>query len=607
MFELAVWFVSLGKGLITVMAVVLGFGVLIFVHELGHFLFAKWVGIRVDAFALGFGPKIIGIRRGQTEYRLNWMPFGGYCKLAGMEGDDDKNPQEIEGGFYAAARWRRALCVTAGPVFNLIFALLVFSVLWMTGVVKADVEDSTVIAGFDKRHKAQIGALREGDEIKTINGKPITKWQHVIEAIVFAKTDEFEIKVRRLDKALYINGIRITQWTDITRAVLFPDTAKTSVLYSVEYKAEIVKAKSAEDKELGVYRLGIRPKISLVVDTVLKKSLAEKMGLKKGDEVLSILDRETVGFLNFIGELREEAGENVEVTFLLNQQEASLDEIAGMASEEVLDLLDFKKKLKKNIGREVRITVLRGGPEGRQIALKCRVPEIKKGEKYPILGFQPSQFGRLVRVYETPTESVGKVLGMTYRTLGRLFARGKVRVKPKALTGPIGILNLIKVMVWLSFSSYVWFIAFLSVNLGILNLLPIPVLDGGHLVFTGIEAVVRRPLNEKAMALITNVFAVALISFMVYISYHDVRRFIVPSVRRWFGIEKKIEEPGDEKDGTKEKPENRKEGPGENGESSTKRWRQWGIHASVLSGGRPAAGFSNHEKSPSEHRVVAGS
>ncbi len=475
-----------GAGHIVVVAlgILIGFGTLVFVHELGHFLFAKMVGIRVEAFAFGFGRKIFGRKRGETEYRINWIPFGGYVKLAGMEGEDGKDPREIEGGFYAAKPWKRALAIVAGAGFNFIFAVIVFSILWATGVSRPEQEFSTTIGSFQegmpgKESSKHEDGLRIGDKILSINDKAIQRWNDVIKAVAFADTDEFKIRVIRND---------------------------------VE---KVIEIKSREDKEMGAYRLGIGPAMSLLVDEVGKDTLAEEIGVRKGDEILSI------------------------------------------DGKPVLSLMDFKQKLKASINKEIELVVDRSGEN---VSLKVTVPEpaklpeiafyfpmgyteiklefpsaaFKEAYQYPILGFAPSPVGKLVKVYRNPVYSVKETFNWVYMTIRRLVARSKVKVRAKALSGPIGILGFISTSMMISFSFYVWFIAFLSLNLGIVNLLPIPVLDGGHILFTVIEKIRRKPLPERVMAAITNVFVVLIISFFLYVTYYDSKRNIVPSIMNWW-------------------------------------------------------------------------
>ncbi len=479
MTSLAFSIASIGHIIIAVLGIFLGFGALVFVHELGHFLIAKMVGIRVDAFAFGFGPKIFGRKRGETEYRFNWIPFGGYVKLAGMEGEEDKTPQEIDGGFFAAAPGHRSLAIVGGAGFNFIFAIILFSILWFTGVSRPEQEFSTTIGSFEEgmpgeESSKQEDGLRIGDEIISINNKPIRRWNDVIKAVAFADTDEFTIKILR---------------NDVER---------------------VVRIKSREDIEMGAYRLGIGPAALILVDEVGKDTLAEEIGLRKGDEILFV-DGKTV-----------------------------------------LSLLDFKRNLKANIDKEIEIVVDR---DGEKVDLKVIVPEpmkfteitfcfplgyteielvfpseaFKEAYQYPILGFVPSRIGKLIKVYRSPAYSIKETINMVYSTLRRLFAvRSKVKVKPKALSGPVGIINFIRTSLLISFSYYVWLIAFLSMNLGIVNLFPIPVLDGGHLLFTAIEKIRRKPLPERIVAAITNVFVVLIISFFLYITLYDIKRTFFP-------------------------------------------------------------------------------
>ena len=439
---------QLGWGILAVFGILVGFGALVLVHEFGHFIIAKMVGIKVEAFAFGFGPKIIGRKRGETEYRINWIPFGGYVKLAGMEGAEGKKPQEIEGGFYAVKPFRRSLAIAAGAFFNFLLALFIFTILWFTGRSVPEYMMSTTVGSFVEEKDEATNELKVGDRILSINGRKVKNWEDIFNTVIFAYTDTFNLRIIR-------DGIE----RDAT-------------------------VKSKEDEKSGARLLGILPAVQVVVEDVKKDSIAEKIGLKKDDLIQTAAG-------NPVGHIK-----------------------------------DFKNILKNNINREIELGVVRNGEK---ILLKAIVPVPAEESEYPVLGFISSMSGPFVKIYENPITSIKRTGSTVYWSLRKLLAIGsKYRVKPKAVSGPVGIMTIIYRSIFQSFSTYVWLIGFLSLNLCILNLLPVPILDGGHILFAAIEGIRRKPVNEKVIAWATNVFFVLIVAFFLYVTANDFKRILSP-------------------------------------------------------------------------------
>src|SRR5512133_2186136 len=158
--------------MIYLLSAVVVLGLLIFVHELGHFIFAKLFGVGVEKFSLGFGPKIIGKQIGETEYRISAFPLGGYVKMVGEGADEELPPADLEQSFMAKAPLKKMIIVAAGPVFNLIFAYVVFVVVCMIGIPSATSKIGDVV----KEKPAALAGLRAGDRVTAIDGKPVDRW-----------------------------------------------------------------------------------------------------------------------------------------------------------------------------------------------------------------------------------------------------------------------------------------------------------------------------------------------------------------------------------------------------------------------------------------------
>ena len=421
-----------------IVAAIVALGVVVFVHEWGHFMAGRRVGIRAEAFSIGFGPIVWRKRVGETEYRLSAILFGGYVKFAGMEGTADKTPQEIERGFFAVSPARRILAAFSGPFMNAVMAFALFLLLWGTGRKVHESEATTVIGGVQEASAAERAGLLPGDRIISISGREVGRWLDVVMSIRLGG-DPLEIELERDGQTM--------------RLEVKPD-----------YKRKVPE-------------VGIEPAYQTIVHAVVESSEAERMGLRKRDVLLKL------------------------------------------NGKRVHNAESWPRSLPKHAGGPIEITVER---EGRELVLSGTMPLGEK-DKPPILGFNPAAARVFMTIKETPIEASAYCFSMIGRTLKGLVTR---RVRAKELAGPVGIVTAIVLYLSTSFTSFLWLAAFISLNLAIINLLPIPVVDGGHIMFSLIEAVRRKPVREKTLAIITNTFAALIILFFAYVTFHDVMRLI---------------------------------------------------------------------------------
>jgi len=435
-------FLGLLANLPYIIAGILALGVAVFVHELGHFVVGRWVGIRAEAFSIGFGPILWRKKVGETEYRLSSILAGGYVKFAGMEGTEGKTPQEVEGGFFAVSPARRILASFAGPFMNVVLAFVLFFILWGTGRKVPEGSVTTVVGGFIKDSPAEAAGLKPGDRIVSISGRPVNKFRDVIMGVAVGG-DTLNVAAERGDQLL-----------------------------DFEIKPKL-------DPDQGVRMLGIVPSQRMTVHEVMEGSAAEKMDLRKGD-LLLCLDGKRV-----------------------------YDGLTG-----------WHDGLRDRAGKAIEITVER---DGKEIALAGTMPKGTK-EKPPVLGFNMAPV--FAWIYEQPLEAAGGVLGDMWHVLKGLVSR---RVKAKALAGPVGIVSIIILSLKVSFTSFLWIAAMISLNLAIINLLPIPVVDGGHITFGLLEAARRKPVRERTMVILTNVFAALIIAFFLYVTFNDFVRLWTPA------------------------------------------------------------------------------
>ena len=425
----------------TLLAFLFVLGVLVFIHELGHFLAARRLGVRVLTFSVGFGPKIFSLKRGDTEYCVSLLPLGGYVKMAGESPDDPRTGAPDE--FMSKSKWGRFQILVAGPLMNLVLAVVVMAVVLAQGAEVPVYENQPpVVAGVESNSPAALAGLQRGDLIQSVAGDDVSTWDDLFLAVGTRPDRDIELTFRR-------DG-------DV-RTLMLRTTSETRF-------------------EIG--NIGVLPEAHPVVRTVIEDRPADRAGLLPGDVVLSI-DGEPVAF---------------------GQQ-----------------LIDFTAE---SGGRELVMTVRRDGAE-RDI----RVTPEAEGERM-MIGIT---FSDETRAFQpTPIEAVQlsvqrniEFSGLIFRTLGELVT-GETSVRQ--LQGPVGIAQLSGESAEAGWVPLFSLMAILSVNLGILNLLPIPVLDGGHIAIMALEGLARRDFSIQVKEKMLLAGFVALMMLMVTVIYNDLTR-----------------------------------------------------------------------------------
>jgi regulator of sigma E protease len=442
-------------------AVVLLFGAAVFVHEWGHYAMALLRGLKVEAFAIGFGPKIFGWRKRGIDYSWRWIPAGGFVRIPQMitsealEGKQD-NAQPLP----PADPLSKILVAFAGPFMNLVFAFAIACVLYFIGLPV--LIDPSVVGYVDPSSaEAKIG-VREGDRVIMVDGHPTHSWHEVQEAAVFSTKNPVPVVVDR-------NGEKHT----------FMLEAKVNPLLGGKFL-------NLDSKD--------HPEIVDVMDGAAKAG-----GVKPKDVVVRFAGVAISGSKQLQGLIRERAGE---------------------ASEMVVE----------RDGKRVTLTVTPRGEKG-------------AGMLGVALGSSSVNVYEVQKPGPKPWETVGEVINKTFATLNAVFFQSKkTGVGPSDLSGPIGIFALLASQVKVDYRLALNFLVLLNVNLAILNLLPLPVLDGGHILMAIIERIIRRPLPAKIQEYATTAFAVVLISFMLFVSFHDIKR--IRLFRSMFQQENQIEQKG---------------------------------------------------------------
>ncbi|MGV3772667.1 MAG: RIP metalloprotease RseP [Verrucomicrobiales bacterium] len=424
-------------------AVLLLFGAAIFLHELGHYLVARWCGLKVEAFAIGFGPKIFGWTKNGIEYSWRLIPAGGYVKLPQMVTSEALEGSSAGEKLPPASPVAKILVAIAGPIMNVIFGFVLAWVLSIVGLPVL-VNPSTVGYVDPASVEAKMGVQR-GDRIVEVNGRKTSSWQDVQMATVLAQTNIVPVVMERA-------GQRHT----------FHLPTVTSELIGGKF-------------------LRLDPDDHPQIREVSAGGAAEKAGLNAGDIIL-----------NYSG-------------------------VPIYGQEQLVKLIQ------KSGGKATEMQIQRGDTKMTITATPNLDPDSGKGKLGIAMG--SSALNVYEVQYPTAMEQIKQVWGRLADTISALWHSEKTGVGAKDLSGPIGILGMLGSFVNTDYRLALSFLVLLNINLAILNMLPVPVLDGGHVVMATIEGIIRRPIPPRIVEFATTAFAILLIGFMLFVSFYDVKRF----------------------------------------------------------------------------------
>ncbi len=429
------------------LAVIVLLGGLIFVHELGHFLMAKRLGIRVLKFSLGFGPRLVGFKRGDTEYCVSLIPLGGFVKMAGENPDDPRAGSSEE--FLSRSKWQRFQILIAGPLMNVLLAIVLMAVVLMHGAdIPAYQDQPAVVGGVASGSPAERGGVKPKDRIVSVAGRRTDTWDQFFAVIGSRARRNVPIVVQREGQELTLHVV--------------PDA---------ETKYEIGE-------------IGVMPAVHPQIRGLAAGDPAEKAGLKVGDVVLAVNGEP----MAFKGQLS--------------------DTIAAHAGEPVVFAIE------------------RGG--ARQ---DITVTPVKRGSR----GIVGIVIGDEVRsIKPTPLQAVWMSVQRNYEFSGllvqTLVGLLTTETSPRQLIGPVGIAQLSGESAAAGWLALFTLMATLSINLGIVNLLPIPVLDGGHIFIMAVEGIARRDFSVKVKEKMLMAGFALLMLLMVTVIYNDLTR--VPWIER---------------------------------------------------------------------------
>jgi len=447
----------------TVVAFIVALGVLIVVHEYGHYLVARLCRVKVLRFSVGFGRPLVTWRLGadRTEWVIAAIPFGGYVKMLD-EREAPVAPEELGRAFNRQSVWQRFAIVLAGPLFNFFFAVAVYAALFMYGLPEA----RPVIAAPPPGSVAAAAGLKVGDTVRSADGQPIATWQ--------------ELRWRVLQAALQRESLRL-ETIDERGHIAMP------VLDLRSYPSAEVEADVLERVGLRLYR----PPLPPVLGQIVAGSPAERAGLAPGDRIVQADGRPIADWDAFVSVVRAKPGAPLVLEVERSGRARTLEVVPDAAS-----------------------------------AGTARVGRIGAGPQQPE-GYADKL---LVRMRYGPFTSLSRGVAKTadialfsLKMLGRMLIG---EVSWRNLSGPVTIADFAGQSASLGWVSYLTFLALISISLGVLNLLPIPLLDGGHLMYYVIEIIKGRPVSERFMELGQRVGLALLLVMMAFAFYNDLNRLL---------------------------------------------------------------------------------
>lgn len=425
----------------SLLAFIFVIGVLVFVHELGHYLAARRVGVRVLTFSLGFGPKLLRTQRGDTEFCVSAIPLGGYVRMAGENPDDRRTGRDDE--FLSKTKWERFQILIAGPAMNVVLAIVVMTgVLYQGAEVPAYETEPPVVGTVAEGSAAERVGIRAGDRVVSVAGRVVETWEELFRAVLPRAAREIEVVVRNAA------GERVLRVT--------PD--------------------SQTQFEMG--DLGIAPVLQPQIRSVAPGEPAEAAGIEAGD-VIEAIEGDAVSSDELVTRINAHAEEPLRLSVRRGESR-----------------------------RDVVVTPALRGDVG-LIGVSISPFEVRTIEPGFFEAFQLS----LARNYEWS--------GLIFETLVGLFT---AETSPRQLVGPLGIAQLSGGAAEIGLIALLSLMSMISLNLGILNLLPIPVLDGGHIAIMAIEGVSRRDFSMRVKERMLLVGFVALMMLMVTVIYNDLTR-----------------------------------------------------------------------------------
>jgi len=592
----------------------LGFGILIFVHELAHLVAARWAKMKVEIFSIGFGKPIYQWTRKKIKWQLCIIPFGGYVKISGMQEEKGQNPYNMHDGFFGKSPKLRILVALAGPLANVLFALLLFTIIWLFGGSEKHFSEVTRKIGWIEPSSALYQQnVRPGDEITSYGGHPYNNFKDVL----FSGVNK--------DKLTSISGYRVNYYTNVKEPFSYTlenyrkenyfhgDISSIGVMAPASYliykeTPYLTIPENSPMKKSGIVLndhllwadgelLFSLPQLMRIINTPYTLLTIERNGeifqtriekVKVQDVKLDSIDKAEIDDWRHEANLKKPIDELFVLPYIFNKegviegklenidtaQEDNLnkilktnDRIIAVDGQRVFGALEILKVLQKRhvlivVKREQPVTTiisssnadksfdLRVNAEelnkitnsigtrnlvnnaGNCYLLKPVIPIKASALKYPNITIpkeeQEDRMALGIILQDEPVKynpNPFYLFSDTCHSIGRTLASLTTgNLNPKWLSGPIGVMEVMHYSWMVSFKEALFWLALISLNLGILNLLPIPVLDGGHILFSLIEMISGKKLKIKTMEKLIIPFVVLLVLFFIYVTYYDLVR-----------------------------------------------------------------------------------
>lgn len=450
--------------LVTITAFLIALGILIAIHELGHFIVARWCDVKVLRFSLGFGRPLWQRKMGrdQTEWSIAMLPLGGYVKMLDeREGVVEK--MDLPRAFNRKSVWKRVAIVAAGPVANFMLAMFLYWILFLNGVQEA----KPILAEPEAKSIAAVSGLQRGEAIRAIDGETVSTWQEARWRIL---QSAFERRAVRLE---LINAKNELTWR---------------LLDLREFQIDDLEGDPLSRIGLRLFRPDAPP----VIGKLVPNDVAEIAGLRPGDRLISVAGTQVNSWDDVVQGIRKHPGVQI-VVHVLRQQEK-------LAISLVPQSVQGPEKGETRIGR------IGAGPE---------MPEQVMRDLMTVTHYGVFTALRMavIRTWDTAIFSLRMIVKMI---VGEVSWRN--------LSGPITIADYAGQSAQLGLAPYLSFLALISISLGVLNLLPIPLLDGGHLMYYMVEIVKGSPVSERIMDFGQKFGLTLLLVLMAFAFYNDINR-----------------------------------------------------------------------------------